>query len=210
MLILFVATRWLPAAATLLVVLFLTFPTMKIDLLLWKNMVSKRTKHRPKQLTAWNILTGSRRMAPPEKGTRKWLTAWGGYKKAPDDKQKWLIDEQAAEAVRKIFSLCFAGRGPSQIARQFEGEKVLVPTVEQSCISALQRIWKRIRNFSVVPTTKTAEEAALSILSEMLYSKPLSKKPYRSLPILSAVMSLYLSIYRHKSTASLRKIKLKN
>ena len=34
MLILFVATRWLPAAATLLVVLFLTFPTMKIDLLL--------------------------------------------------------------------------------------------------------------------------------------------------------------------------------
>ena len=51
-----------------------------------------------------------------------------GYRKSPDDKQKWLIDEPAAEIVRKIFNLCLAGKGPSQIARQLENEKILTPT----------------------------------------------------------------------------------
>ena len=48
--------------------------------------------------------------------------------KDPDDKEKWLIDEPAAEVVRKIFALCLAGRGPLQIAKQLEEEKVLVPS----------------------------------------------------------------------------------
>lgn len=51
-----------------------------------------------------------------------------GYMKSPDDKQKWLIDEPAAEIVRKIFNLCLAGKGPSQIARQLEKEKIITPT----------------------------------------------------------------------------------
>ena len=51
-----------------------------------------------------------------------------GYVKDPDDKEKWLIDEPAAEVVRKIFALCLAGRGPLQIAKQLEEEKVLVPS----------------------------------------------------------------------------------
>ncbi len=37
-----------------------------------------------------------------------------GYMKDPNDKEKWLIDEPAAEVVRKIFALCLAGRGPLQ------------------------------------------------------------------------------------------------
>ena len=51
-----------------------------------------------------------------------------GYKKSPEDREKWLIDEPAAEVVRKIFHLCLAGRGPSQIARDLEREKILTPT----------------------------------------------------------------------------------
>lgn len=51
-----------------------------------------------------------------------------GYKKDETDKEKWLIDEPAAEIVKKIYSLCLAGRGPLQIAKQLEREKVLVPT----------------------------------------------------------------------------------
>lgn len=51
-----------------------------------------------------------------------------GYKKDETDKEKWLIDETAAEIVKKIYSLCLAGRGPLQIAKQLEREKVLVPT----------------------------------------------------------------------------------
>lgn len=50
-----------------------------------------------------------------------------GYRKDPNDKEKWLIDEPAAEVVRKIYAFCLAGRGPSQIARQLEKRKFLFP-----------------------------------------------------------------------------------
>lgn len=50
-----------------------------------------------------------------------------GYMKNPKDKQKWIVDEPAAEVVRKIFHLCLAGKGPSQIARQLEREKIFIP-----------------------------------------------------------------------------------
>ena len=63
-----------------------------------------------------------------ENGKRVSPTVPFGYVKDPDDKEKWLIDESAAEVVRKIYALCLAGRGPSQIARQLEKEKILVPS----------------------------------------------------------------------------------
>lgn len=68
-----------------------------------------------------------------KKGQRVASTVAYGYKKikSEDGKErddKWYIDEPAAEVVRKIFELCLAGRGPSQIARQLENEKVLTPT----------------------------------------------------------------------------------
>ena len=57
-----------------------------------------------------------------------------GYRKSPEDREKWLIDEPAAEVVRKIFHLCLAGRGPSQIARDLEREKILTPTAYYNSI----------------------------------------------------------------------------
>lgn len=54
-----------------------------------------------------------------------------GYKKNPDNKDEWLIDEPAAEVVRKIFALALAGRGVLQIAKQLEREKILIPTAYQ-------------------------------------------------------------------------------
>lgn len=51
-----------------------------------------------------------------------------GYKKIEGNKEQWYIDGPAAEIVRKIFNLCISGKGPSQIARQLEAEKVLTPT----------------------------------------------------------------------------------
>lgn len=40
-----------------------------------------------------------------------------GYVKDKEDKQKWLVDEEAAETVREIYRLCIQGYGPTQIAR---------------------------------------------------------------------------------------------
>jgi len=41
-----------------------------------------------------------------------------GYVKDQEDKNHWIIDEEAAEVVRKIFRLCIAGYGTSQIAKE--------------------------------------------------------------------------------------------
>ena len=53
-----------------------------------------------------------------------------GYQKDPADKKKWIVDEEAAEIVKRIFNLCIAGKGPMQIARMLQKEKVL--TVKSS------------------------------------------------------------------------------
>ena len=63
-----------------------------------------------------------------ENGKRVSPTVPFGYVKDLNDKEKWLIDEPAAEVVRKIYALCLAGRGPLQIAKQLEEEKTLVPS----------------------------------------------------------------------------------
>ena len=63
-----------------------------------------------------------------DNGKRISSTVPYGYVRDADDKEKWLIDEPAAAVVRKIYELCLAGRGPSQIERQLENERVLVPS----------------------------------------------------------------------------------
>jgi len=51
-----------------------------------------------------------------------------GFIKDVDDKKRWVVDEEAADVVRRIFNLCLEGYGPSQIARILENYKVLVPS----------------------------------------------------------------------------------
>ena len=48
-----------------------------------------------------------------------------GYVKDPTDKKKWIVDEEAAEVVKRIFDLCVAGKGPMQIAKALTAGKVL-------------------------------------------------------------------------------------
>ena len=48
-----------------------------------------------------------------------------GYMKDPADKKKWMVDEEAAEIVKRIFDLCIAGKGPMQIAKLLTAERVL-------------------------------------------------------------------------------------
>ena len=48
-----------------------------------------------------------------------------GYMKSPENKKQWIIDEPAAEVVRKIYDLCIDGKGPMQIAKILKSEKIL-------------------------------------------------------------------------------------
>nr|WP_325215468.1 recombinase family protein [uncultured Oscillibacter sp.] len=48
-----------------------------------------------------------------------------GYRADPQDKDHWILDEDAAPVVKLIFDLAIAGKGPSQIARILEADGVL-------------------------------------------------------------------------------------
>ena len=45
------------------------------------------------------------------------------------DKHKWLIDEESAAVVRRIFNMTIEGKGAYQIARIFTDEKIIRPSV---------------------------------------------------------------------------------
>ena len=47
-----------------------------------------------------------------------------GYICDPKDKKKWIVDEAAAEVVRRIFDLCLASKGPMQIAKILQTDKI--------------------------------------------------------------------------------------
>ena len=48
-----------------------------------------------------------------------------GYRTDPADKDHWIIDEDAAPVVKRIFDFAIDGKGPEQIARILEQDKVL-------------------------------------------------------------------------------------
>ena len=54
-----------------------------------------------------------------------------GYKLNPEDRFHWIVDEEAAEIVREIYSLCMKGYGPSQIETILNQRGIDSPSVHQ-------------------------------------------------------------------------------
>ena len=50
-----------------------------------------------------------------------------GYKKDPNDREKWIIDEEAADTVRRIFQMYVDGSRISEIGHKLTEEKVETP-----------------------------------------------------------------------------------
>lgn len=48
-----------------------------------------------------------------------------GYMKDPEDRKKWIVDEEAADVVRLIFRLSMEGNGPLNIARILTEKRIL-------------------------------------------------------------------------------------
>lgn len=70
-----------------------------------------------------------------------------GYIKDPEDKNHWLVDEEAAEVVRRIFNLTIEGYGPQQIARILTEDKVPRPSYHQAQQDA--GMWKNKKDVIV-------------------------------------------------------------
>lgn len=62
------------------------------------------------------------------KGERLTTNVPYGYIRDPEDRKRWLVDEEAAAIVKRIFALCMEGRGPLQIAKLLQKERILNPT----------------------------------------------------------------------------------
>ena len=92
------------------------------DLMPFKNLFNE-----------WFVRDTSRKIravlkAKAERGERLGIRAPYGYRKDPDTK-KLIVDDEAAAIVRRIFSMCAGGSGPSQIARILKKEQILTPTM---------------------------------------------------------------------------------
>ena len=55
-----------------------------------------------------------------------------GYVKHPENKDLWIVDEVAAETVRRIFALTLAGQGPYQICCTLIDDKIPIPAYYQA------------------------------------------------------------------------------
>lgn len=51
-----------------------------------------------------------------------------GFRKDPQDKNVWLVDDEAAAVVKRIFQMAVDGYGPYQIARRLSADKVEKPS----------------------------------------------------------------------------------
>lgn len=84
---------------------------------LFNEWYPKSTSKKVKEVKKAKGLAGEHLGAPPY-----------GYLRNPDDNTRWLVDEEAAAVVRRIFSLCMQGNGMSAIATILWEEKVLTPS----------------------------------------------------------------------------------
>ena len=50
-----------------------------------------------------------------------------GYIKDPNDPKHWIVDDEAAQVVRRVYSITLEGFGTEQIAAQLEKDDVLTP-----------------------------------------------------------------------------------
>ncbi len=55
-----------------------------------------------------------------------------GYLKDENDGNHWIVDEEAAEVVRRIFRLTIEGYGPYQITQILKNDKVEIPAVHMA------------------------------------------------------------------------------
>lgn len=72
-----------------------------------------------------------RKKSSLEKG--KFTSAWEpyGYRKSEEDHHQLIVDEEAADHLKSIFSMYMDGRNYSDIARQLNKDGVLSPTLQR-------------------------------------------------------------------------------
>ena len=87
-----------------------------------------------------------------------------GYMKDPDNPKRWIIDEEAAQIVRRIYGMILDGYGTEQIATTFEKEGILTPRAYW-----LKKGIKKPGKTKQQPSTKWNASTIVNILSLQEY-----------------------------------------
>ena len=87
-----------------------------------------------------------------------------GYIKDPNNPKRWIVDDEAAQVVRRIYSITLEGYGTAQIATQLERDEILTPRAYW-----LKKGIKRPGNGKQQPATKWNSSTVTKILSLQEY-----------------------------------------
>lgn len=82
----------------------------------------------------WHVRDSSRKVravfkAKAQRGVRLGTRAPYGYRKSGIKDGPLVVDEEAAQTVRRIFAMCASGLGPTQIARKLREEETYSPSM---------------------------------------------------------------------------------
>ena len=113
---------------------------------LFNEWYPKTTSKKVKAVKKAKGLAGEHLGAPPF-----------GYMRNPNDKKRWLVDDEAAVTVRRIFELCMQGQGPCAIADTLWEEKVLTPSA-----------YKKFKNVGVASVSKDPYNWGSSMVTAIL------------------------------------------
>ena len=87
-----------------------------------------------------------------------------GYIKDPDNPKRWIVNDEAAQMVRRIYSMTLEGYGTEQIATQLERDEILTPRAYW-----LKKGIKRPGKGKQQPATKWNSSTVTKILSLQEY-----------------------------------------
>jgi len=87
-----------------------------------------------------------------------------GYIKDPSNPKRWIVDDEAAQVVRRIYSMTLEGYGTEQIAAQLEKDEILTPRAYW-----LKKGIKRPGKGKQQPATKWNSSTVTKILSLQEY-----------------------------------------
>ena len=87
-----------------------------------------------------------------------------GYIKDPNNPKRWIVDDEAAQVVRRIYSMTLEGYGTEQIATQLERDEILTPRAYW-----LKKGIKRPGKGKQQPPTKWNSSTVTKILSLQEY-----------------------------------------
>lgn len=104
-----------------------------------------------------------------------------GYIKNPDDPKSWIVDEEAAQVVRRVYSMTLEGLGTEQIAARLSEEQILTPIAywRQRGINRPGKVKQRgpyMWNASTVTKILTLQEYCGDIINFKTYSKSYKNK----------------------------------